>query len=149
MILIDLKNAFDTIDHDILLQKRKAIRFSESTIKWIESYLSKRILLVNIEKKLSEFENIYCGAAQESILGPLLFVIYINYMLQAVTSTPLLYEDDLCILHQYKNVGQIQNDSMKALKIFVTGLFITNSVWIRQNLFFLQVNGEQRVSVNY
>ena len=108
MILIDLKNAFDTIDHDILLQKRKAIRFSESTIKWIESYLSKRILLVNIEKKLSEFENIYCGAAQESILGPLLFVIYINYMLQAVTSTPLLYEDDLCILHQYKNVGQIQ-----------------------------------------
>ena len=108
MILIDLKNAFDTIDHDILLQKRKAIRFSESTIKWIESYLSKRILLVNIEKKLSEFENIYCGAAQESILGPLLFVIYINYMLQAVTSTPLLYEDDLCILHQYKNVGRIQ-----------------------------------------
>ena len=108
MILIDLKNAFDTIDHDILLQKRKAIRFSESTIKWIESYLSKRILLVNIEKKLSEFENIYCGAAQESILGPLLFVIYINYMLQAVTSTPLLYEDDLCILHQYKNVGLIQ-----------------------------------------
>ena len=108
MILIDLKNAFDTIDHDILLQKRKAIRFSESTIKWIESYLSKRILLVNIEKKLSEFENIYCGAAQESILGPLLFVIYINYMLQAVTSTPLLYEDDLCIIHQYKNVGQIQ-----------------------------------------
>ena len=48
MILIDLQKAFDTIYHEILLQKLKVIRFSESTIKWFKSYLSERIFLVNI-----------------------------------------------------------------------------------------------------
>ena len=61
MILIDLKKAFDTRDHEILLQKLKAIKFSESTIKWFKSYLSERIFLVNIENKLSDFGEISCG----------------------------------------------------------------------------------------
>ena len=61
MILIDLQKAFDTIDHEILLQKLKAIRFSESTIKWFKSYLSETIFLVNIENKLSDFGKISCG----------------------------------------------------------------------------------------
>ena len=56
MILIDLQKAFDTIDHEILLQKREAIKFSESTIKWFKSYLSERIFLVNIENKLLTLE---------------------------------------------------------------------------------------------
>ena len=57
MILIDLQKASDTIDHDTLLQKLKAIRFSESTIKWFK-YLSERIFLVNIKNKLSDFRKI-------------------------------------------------------------------------------------------
>ena len=60
-ILIDLQKAFDTIDHEIMLQKLKAIKFSESTIKWFKSYLSERIFLVNIENKLSDFGKIFCG----------------------------------------------------------------------------------------
>ena len=51
MILTDLQKAFDTIDHDNLLQKLKAIKFSEITIKWFKSYLSERTFLVNIENK--------------------------------------------------------------------------------------------------
>ena len=46
MILIDLQKAFDTIDHEILLQKLKAIRFLESTMKWFRSYPSEMIFLV-------------------------------------------------------------------------------------------------------
>ena len=61
MILIDLQKAFDTIDYEILLQKLKAIKFSESTLKWFESYLSESIFLVNIEKKLSGFERFLAG----------------------------------------------------------------------------------------
>ena len=107
MILIDLQKAFDTIDHEILLQKLKAIKFSESTIKWFKSYLSERIFLVNIENKLSDFGEISCGVPQRSILGPLLFLIYVNDMPQAVTSTVLLYADDSCILYRHKAVVQI------------------------------------------
>ena len=106
MILIDLQKAFDTIDHQILLRKLKAIKFSESTIKWFKLYLSERIFLVNIENKLSDFGDISYGVPQGSILGPLLFMIYVNDMPQAVTSTLLLYVDDSCILYQHKDVVQ-------------------------------------------
>ena len=108
MILIDLQKAFDTIDHEILLQKFKAIKFSESTIKWFKLYLSERIFLVNIENKLSDFGKISCGVTQGSILRLLLFLIYVNDMPQAVTSTLLLYADDSCILYQHKEVVQIE-----------------------------------------
>ena len=108
MILIDLQKAFDTIDHEILLPKLKAIKFSESTIKWFKSFLSERIFLVNLENKLSDFEEISCAAPQGSILGPLLFLIYVNDMPQALTLTLLLYADDSCILYQHKDVVQIK-----------------------------------------
>ena len=91
-----------------MLQKLKAIKFSESTIKWFKSYLSEWIFLVNIENKLSDFGKISCRVPQGSILGPLLFLIYVNDMPQAVTSTLLLYADDSCILCQHKDVAQIE-----------------------------------------
>ena len=65
--LIDKLKAFDAIDHEILLQKLKAIKFSESTMKWFKSYLSERIFLVNIESKLSDFKEISCRVPQGSI----------------------------------------------------------------------------------
>ena len=108
MILIDIQKAFYTIDHEISLQKLKAIKFSESTIKRFKSYLSERIFLLNIENKLSDFGEISCGVPQGSILGPLLFLIYVNDMPHAVTSTLLLYADDSCILYQHKDVVQIK-----------------------------------------
>ena len=84
MILIDLQKAFDTIDHEILLQKLKAIKFSESTIKWFKSYLSERIFLVNIGNKISDFGEISCGVPLRFILGPLLLLIYVNGMRQQI-----------------------------------------------------------------
>ena len=108
MILIDLQKAFDTIDHEILLQKLKAIKFSESSIKWLESYLSEKIFLVNIENRLPDIGKISCGVPLESILGPLLFLIYVNDMPQAVKSTLLLHAYDSYILYPYKDVMQIE-----------------------------------------
>ena len=86
MIIIDLQKAFNTTDHEILLPKVKAIRFSESTIKWFKSYLSKRKFLVNIENKLSDLGKISCGLQQGSILWSLLLLIYVNDMPQTATS---------------------------------------------------------------
>ena len=60
MILTDLQKAFDGIDHEILLQKCKAIRFSKGTLQWFRSYLSERIFLVNIESK-QIFEKFFVG----------------------------------------------------------------------------------------
>ena len=113
MILIDLQKAFDTIDHKILLQKLKTIRFSEGTLQWFRSYPSERIFLVNIESKLSDFGKTSYGVPQGSILGPLLFLIYVNDMPQAVESTLLLYADDSCILYQHKEVDETEKQLNK------------------------------------
>ena len=126
MILIDLQKAFDTIDHEILLHKLNAIKFSESTIKRFKLYLSERIFLVNIKKKFSGFGEISCGVPQRSILGPLLFLIYANDMPQAITPILLLYADDSCMLYQHKDVVQIEKGLNEDFENFVTGLLITN-----------------------
>ena len=73
-----------------------------------KSYLSERIFLVNIENKLSDFGKISCRVPQGSILGPLMFLIYVNDMPQAVTLTLLLYADNSCILYQHNDVVQIE-----------------------------------------
>ena len=99
MVLIDIQKAFCTIDHEILLQKPKAIRFSKGTIQLFRSYLSGRIFLVNIESKLSGFGEVSCVVSKGSILHPLLFLIYLSNVPQVVKSTLLLYADNSSILN--------------------------------------------------
>ena len=60
------------------------IGFSDETTKWFKSYLSNRKFKVYIKKTFSEPGNLLCGVLQGSILGPLLFLLYINHMSQAV-----------------------------------------------------------------
>ena len=105
MILIDLQKAFDTIDHDVLLQKLYAVDFSKHTVNWFQSYLSNRSFLVNLENSFSQPASVSCGVPQGSILGPLLFLIHVNDMSQAV----FLYADDTCLVCQHKDINKIEN----------------------------------------
>ena len=86
MILIDLQKAFDTINHNVLIEKLKAIGFCDETV----NCLTDRAFLVSIKNKYSSISNISCGVPQESILGPLLFLMYVNDMKEAVSSDLLL-----------------------------------------------------------
>ena len=99
MILIDLQKAFDTIDHEILLEKMIYIGFSEQVINWFRSYLSNRIFKVKVGKTLSDAGILTCGVPQGSILGPLLFLLCINDMPQALSCDLLLYADDSCLIY--------------------------------------------------
>ena len=108
MILIDLQKAFDTIDHDVLLQKLYAIGFSKHTVNWFKSYLSNRSFLVNLENNFSQPASVSCGVSQGSILGPLLFLIYVNDMSQAVKCHLFLYADDSCLVCQHKDINEIE-----------------------------------------
>ena len=107
MILIDLQKAFDTIDHVILFEKMIYIGFSEHVINWFRSYLSNRTK-VKVRKTLSDAGTLTCGIPQGSILGPLLFLLYINDIPQALSCDLLLYADDSCLIFQHKDINEIE-----------------------------------------
>ena len=101
MVLIDLQKAFDTVDHAILLEKLRCI--GVSSVAWFQSYLSARRQCVSINGTFSEFMTIDCGVPQGSILGPLLFLIYINDMSISLNCRLSLYADDSALLFAHKD----------------------------------------------
>ena len=107
MILIDLQKAFDTINHKILLDKLTHLGFAESTISWFKSYISNRSFIVNVENSYSQPGDLSCGVPQGSILGPLLFLLYVNDMPQAVNCELLLYADDSVLFFTHKDLEVI------------------------------------------
>ena len=98
------------------------MRFSEETIGWFKSYLSNRKFFVNVETTFSESANLKCGVPQGSILGPLLFLLYINDLPQAIDDCDVrLYADDTCISFKHKNVKTIEGKLNKDLTLSVIG----------------------------
>ena len=77
-ILLDVKKAFDTIDHDILLWKLSHYGISHTELEFFRSYFCNRLQCCSVNGHTSSFKTISCGVPQGSILGPLLFIIYVN-----------------------------------------------------------------------
>ena len=108
IILIDLQKTSDTVGHDTLLKRLTTTGFSNHNIGWFNSYFSDRLFRVNLGNCYSDPSNITCGVPQGFILGPLLFLIYVNDMPQAVKSNLFLYADDSCLVFQGKDVIEIE-----------------------------------------
>ena len=109
LVMLDLQKAFDTVDHTVLLQKLEALGADETTVSWFHSYLCGRKQVVNIGEVLSSELGISCGVPQGSILGPLLFLIYVNDMKGALDCNLLLYADDSALLVSGKSILEIEN----------------------------------------
>ena len=113
MILIDLQNAFDTTDPHILRKKMKYLGFSKNVSAWFKSYFCKRKFKISINTSYSSPSNLLCGLPRGSALAPLLFLLYINDLPQAVVSDSLLYANDTCIVFQHKSVIEIEKQLIR------------------------------------
>ena len=107
-IFVDLQKAFDTVEHDILLSKREHYGVSGLANEWFKSYLSNRKQYVSINGYDSNLADVKFGVPQGSVLGPLLFLIYINDLNQALKFCKVHhFADDTNLIHFSKSVNRL------------------------------------------
>ena len=93
-IYLDFRKAFDSIPHKRLLEKVKAFGIPDETSTWIENFLCGRRQCVNINGVVSDWTEVTSGIPQGSVLGPMLFILYINDLPECIKSKCLLFADD-------------------------------------------------------
>ena len=109
-IFMDLSKAFDTIDHQILIHKLNSYGIRGQALSWFKDYLHNRQQYVAFQTHESQKQSIKCGVPQGSILGPLLFIIYVN---DIINSSPLLhfimFADDTSVFFSHNNLDTLIN----------------------------------------
>lgn len=131
IIFLDIKKAFDTVNHSILVKKLEYYGVQGTALKWFQNFLSGRYQCTKVGSRISSFLQITCGVPQGSILGPLLFSIFINDIHNACNlSKPYLFADDGALLF-----SDICRDNYLNIKIEL----LTVMKWLSANKLSLNI----------
>ena len=129
-VFLDFIKAFDTVDHAILLRKLKSVGLDDNSLSWFHSYLTSCRQITSINDTLSTSLPVTVGIPQGSILGPLLFIIYVNNMPNVIKHCKIiLYADDTLLCCS----STLAND----IKKYVNEDLNLISQWLADNLLTL------------
>ena len=104
IIYLDFQKAFDKVPHQRLLLQLKAYDIGDGTIDWIEQWLTDRRQPVVLDGEVLSWKSVLSGVPQGSVVGPLLFLIYINDFNDNITSNVLKFADDTKVFRKVNNV---------------------------------------------
>ena len=113
MIYLDIQKAFDSVPHQRLIKKIKSLGIDGNIHKWIKNFLTDRQQRVTLNGKSSKWSSVTSGVPQGSVLGPVLFILFINDLPQRVKSHCVLFADDAKLykeLKQLKDFEELQDD---------------------------------------
>lgn len=147
-IYLDLRKAFDTVDHSILLLKLNSYGITDTFLRMIESYLSNRYQCVEHNKVKSSLRQINIGVPQGSILGPLLFILYINDF-PSISSkfTSLLYADDTALFFEADSPSELQ-ESLDTELPKVSKWLQANKLSLNTNKTFYQIYNQSKTNIS-
>ena len=126
VIYTDFSKAFDSVPHQRLLTKLKQIGIVGNTLEWIKGFLNDRVQRVRIDDKFSEWMKVKSGIPQGSVLGPILFVVFINDMPNVVESMCQLFADDAKL---FRKVNLRENINTSKLQTDVDSLSTWSTKW--------------------
>ena len=131
-VFLDYSKAFDCINHSILLQKLYHYGIRGSALEWFKSYLTDRKQFVYFNNTKSNYRDVICGVPQGSILGPILFLIYINDIVNVSRLLfPILFADDSNVFYAGKDPDEMIKTMNNELKKLL--------VWLKANKLCLNV----------
>ena len=131
-VFSDFRKAFDTVNHDLLLQKLSYMGVLDKELAWFKDYLHDRTQVLDFQGISSDPEPIPIAVPQGSILGPLLFILHVNDLPNVVNRcSMLMYADDTVLFYAASRVDALQERLNEELK--------TIEYWLRQNSLFLNV----------
>ena len=125
MVFLDISKAFDKVWHEGLIYKLEALGVRDPLLRWIKSYLTNRKQRVMISGQCSDWKNVGDGVPQGSVLGPLLFLVYINDITSDLSSDCFLFADDTSLL-------EIVNETPEKSAVKLNNDLSTISKWSQQ-----------------
>ena len=129
--MLDIKKAFDCVDHSILLRKLHCYGIRGVPLEWFQSYLTDRQCYLEIDKFKSNLNTFNVGVPQGSILGPILFLIYVNNLPQSNSLETQLFADDTIVSNSDSNLNQLKaatnNELLKVFNWTVTNKLSLNT----------------------